>query len=175
MFEPQNRHTTTITLTGIECAAAAAFAKRIEDANKRNKRRNKQGLRVSAEQSLAMRVSGMQGEAALAKALGYAQNVLADAWRSRPDVGAYDVMTTKLERGSLIFTPRDQLLMKKVLVVDCCPVFHVCGWYLCEDAREHKRDAAGKNPLWQTYREGGGAWYVPQYLLRPIPELTSLR
>ena len=152
-------------------AAAKSFAERIEQANRKNRRRNVQGLRVRGSQSLELRISGSYGDAALAKALGMPTERIADHWRARPDVGRYDVFTTKLERGSLIFTPRDVLIMRKVLVIDCAPLFHICGWYECQDARDFKRDPNGKNPLWHVAREGGGAWYVPQSLLQPLPEL----
>ena len=176
-FTPQNTHTRSVTLTADEIECACAFAKRIEDANRRNRRRDKQGLRVPKQKSLEMRESGFCGEAALAKALGYTQNVLADAWRSRPDVGIYDVMTTKYTSGSLIFTPRDRLMMQKVLVIDESPQFHICGWYLCDDARAHEtydraRDRNVKT-FWRIERDGGGAFYVPQHLLKPIPELQA--
>lgn len=183
MFAKQNTHTRSITLTSDEIASACSFAKRIEEANARNKRRNKQGLTAKGAESLRLRESGYCGEAALAKALGMATDRIADSWRggrewvARPDVGIYDVMTTKNERGSLIFTPRDQLLMRKVLVIDCSPDFHICGWYLCEDVRAAREpcataDSGYRNPFWRTERKDGGAWYVPQALLKPISELV---
>lgn len=171
MFVAQNAHTVTIALTDAEMSAARSFAERIEMANRKNKRRNVQGLRVSPQRSLEIRISGSYGDAAVAKALGMPAERVADHWRTRPDVGKYDVFTTTLERGCLIFTPRDVLIMRKVLVIDCAPLMHVCGWYECEDAREHPRDLTGKNPLFRTEREGGGAWYVPQHMLKPLPEL----
>ena len=169
MFTPQNTHTHTVVLSASEIEQAKAFAKRIEDANAKNRRQNKQGLTAKGNESLALRESGYCGEAALAKALGYAQNTLGDAWRSRPDVGRYDVMTTKRDNGCLIFTPRDHLLMCKVLVIDCSPEFHLCGWFLCSEAHDAKIGIRRK--YWTIPRPGGGCFMVPQSDLKPIAEL----
>lgn len=175
-FTPKNAHTFSITLTDEQMADAYAFAEQQEQANKKNKRRNVQGLRVPYAKSLEQRASSCYGDAALAIALGLPAKRVADHWRHRADVGGYDCMTTKYHDGCLIFTPRDKLLMRKVLVVDCAPVMWVCGWFECEEARaqktpDDKNPPGYRNPLWRVERSGGGAWYVPQHMLRKIEEV----
>ena len=165
-FLPRNAHTVAVTLPEDVIVQVMAFATRIEYANRKRKRRNVQGLTAKGRDSLAMRMMGYAGEAALARYLGLDPVRLADEWRSRPDVLCFDVMTTDKAHGALIVTPRDRLDMMKVLVIDRAPVFHICGWYRAGDARLEAERAHSE--WWRTERERGGAWYVPQTFLRPL-------
>lgn len=165
-FVPRNAHTVSVTLDDAVLARVRAFAERIEEANRKNKRRNAQGMTAKGKESLATRVMGLSGEAALAVYLGLEPVRIADEWRHRPDVLCFDCMTTDKAHGALIIQPRDRLDMMKVLVVDRSPVFHLCGWYGAGDARlEAERR---HSEWWRTERERGGAWYTPQEFLRPL-------
>jgi len=157
-----------VTLTPEILDRTRAFAERIELANRKRKRKNVQGLTAKGKESLALRVRGLSGEAALASYLGIPPVRFADEWRWRPDVLCFDCITTDKAHGSLIITPRDRLDMMKVLVIDRSPVFHLCGWYRAGDARlEAERS---HSEWWRTEREKGGAWYVPQAFLRPLSD-----
>lgn len=160
-FEPRTPHVTTVRLDEAVLNRCREFAFRQEEANRRNKRKNKQGFVPAPGESLSKREMGMAGDAALAICLGMSAVRVADQWRRAPDVGEWDVTTTDLPHGKLIVTPRDRLDMKKVLVVCECPDFHICGWYLAGEARKHSE-------WWQVWRKDGGAWYVPQECLWPL-------
>lgn len=172
-FSPRNDHTVSVTLDDAVLAATAAFADQIERANVRRKRKNKQGLTATGKESLALRIRGLSGEAALAQYLGVPPVRMADEWRHRPDVLCFDCLTTDKAHGALIITPRDRLDMMKVLVIDRSPVFHICGWYRASDARlEAERR---HSEWWRTEREDGGAWYIPQAYLRSLSDEEAQR
>jgi hypothetical protein len=63
-FVPKNNHTVAVTLEEGVLAQVAAFAERIEIANRQRKRRNVQGLTAKGRESLALRIRGLSGEAA---------------------------------------------------------------------------------------------------------------
>jgi hypothetical protein len=167
-FVPKNNHTVAVTLEEGVLAQVAAFAERIEIANRQRKRRNVQGLTAKGRESLALRIRGLSGEAALAVYLGLPPVRIADEWRHRPDVLCFDAITTDKPYGALIVTPRDRLDMMKVLIIDRSPVFHLCGWYRASDAREQAQRFHSE--WWREEREHGGAWYVPQSFLRSLAD-----
>lgn len=171
-FSPRNQHTVAVTLDEAVLAQVRAFAERIELANRKRRRRNKQGLTAKGQESLALRVRGYSGEAALALYLGLPPVRLADEWRAKPDVLCFDCITTDAAHGALIVTPRDRLDMMKVLVIDRSPVFHLCGWYRARDAREEAQRRHSE--WWRTERKDGGAWYVPQAYLRALNDVEAL-
>jgi hypothetical protein len=172
-FQPRNAHTVSVTLSDEVLAQVMVFAARIEEANRKRKRKNKQGMTAKGKESLAKRMMGYAGEAALAQYLGLPPVRMADEWRERPDVLCFDVLTTDKAHGSLIVTPRDRLDMMKVLVIDRAPVFHICGWYLTGDARLEAQRSHSE--WWRTEREHGGAWYVPQAFLRSLSDEEAQR
>jgi hypothetical protein len=158
-FLPRNGHTVSVTLSDEVLAQVMVFATRIEEANRKRKRKNKQGLTAKGKESLAKRMMGYAGEAALAQYLGLPPVRMADEWRERPDVLCFDVLTTDKAHGSLIVTPRDRLDMMKVLVIDRAPGFPPCGWDLTGGAR---LEAPRSHSEWgRAGREVGGPPVMP--------------
>jgi hypothetical protein len=172
-FQPRNAHTVSVTLSDEVLAQVMVFAARIEEANRKRKRKNKQGMTAKGKESLAKRMMGYAGEAALAQYLGLPPARMSDDWRERPDVLCFDCITTDKAHGALIVTPRDRLDMMKVLVIDRSPVFHICGWYLTGDARLEAQRSHSE--WWRTEREHGGAWYIPAAFLRPLHDEEAQR
>ncbi len=167
MYQYRNTHTTTLELSTKVLADATALGVEYERKRVENGYQNVQGQNWTPEQSLAYRVSGYCGEAAVALYLGLTPKKV-DHFQDKPDIGGYDVMTTKRPNGCLIFTPKNPLYSVKILVIDESPFFHLVGCYQCCDAREHKE-------WWREPRPGGGAWFVPQDVLRPINSGDDVR
>lgn len=166
-FVKPNKFTETLELASHVIAQATALAEAMERKKTENGYAAIQGKSVSPEQSLAYCISGYCGEAAVALHLGLAPKTT-DWFQNRPDVGGYDVMTSKRHNASLIFTPRNPLCSVKILVIDESPFFHLVGCYRCDDAREHRE-------WWKEPRPGGGAWFVPQKELRAINSADDVR
>ena len=161
-FQYQNAHTVTLELAPFVIRNARERAAAIEDENERAGRPAVQGQSGYGPDSVERRVSGYCGESAVAALLGLDPvRGTGDHFQNRPDVGGFDVMTTKRHDGRLIFTPKNPLWSVKVLVVDESPFFHVCGCYPCAEARNHPE-------WWQVPRPNGGCWMVPQPFLREI-------
>lgn len=158
----------SIELAPFILGAAFERAKAIEDENRKAARPAVQGESPYGTESFLRRVSGYAAESAVASFLGLDPVRTGDHFQQKPDVGGYDVMATKHKDGCLIFTPKNPLWSVKVLVIDESPWFHLAGCYACSDAREHPE-------WWREPRPNGGAWFVPQSVLRPIGSAEDVR
>lgn len=154
----------TVRLTDDEFARVKAFSDRIHAANRRRRRRHRQGWKPRGKEAVDARVSGYCAEFAFAKFLGvewHAFGVDADHFRERPDVGGYDVKSTDLITGRLIVTPHDADDRVCVLVIAVDRLrYDIVGCFRAGDA---KRDE-----WFELHRESGGAWYVPRDLMKPV-------
>lgn len=166
-FVKPNTFTETLELAPTVISQATALAEKKERERVEGQYQNVQGQNWTPAQSLAFRISGYCGEAAVALFLGLTPK--RDDWfQNRPDVGGFDVMTSKRSDACLIFTPRNPLYSVKILVIDESPFFHLVGCYQCDEARQHRE-------WWREPRPGGGAWFVPQKVLRPINSGDDVR
>lgn len=164
-----------ISLDAATVAPIVEHAKRIEAVNKKRKRRNQMGYKPKGQESLINRTLGYLAEAAFAQFLGvkWSPN---DDWKKVPDVGErWEVRSTPYRGGRLLISERDPIDRDYVLVTTprlmtmaelddpaMYPFgpFIVIGWYDGERARQQH--------WWEKHRQGGGAWFVPQSVLRDV-------
>lgn len=157
-------------------ARVIEHARRIEAVNKKRRRRNQMGYKPRGEESLINRALGYLAEAAFASLLGVQWSSI-DDWKKVPDVGErWEVRSTTYRNGRLLITARDNPERDYVLVTTPRVMamsefeagehplpfgpFVVVGWYNGERARQTQ--------WWASYREQGGAWFVPQSVLHDI-------
>jgi hypothetical protein len=152
-------------------------ARRIEAVNKKRRRRNQMGYKPRGDESLINRTLGYLAEAAFAQVLNVAWSAN-DDWKKVPDVGErWEVRSTTYRTGRLLISPRDPVDRDYVLVTTPRVMamaeleemvklqlpfgpFIVIGWYDGERARRPE--------WWEKHRIGGGAWFVPQSVLRDV-------
>jgi hypothetical protein len=144
-------------------ALTEKYAKHIDEENHRRGRKDAQGYNRN---SLLDRISGYRGEAAVAQVLGLEWKP-DDAFQSRPDIGGFEVRTTKRPHGRLIIMPKDIDHRDYALVIDCDPRFEVVGHYRASKAKQTPN-------WWFEFRTNGGAWYIPRDVLEPFPSEKSL-
>lgn len=102
---------------------------------------------------------GCMAEMALAKALNLYWSGVEEI--NSPDVGQYEVRSTRRLDGNLIIRDRDKPNQKAVLVTCDPPVFNVIGFILV---------SKGKQDNW-IYDDGKGkCWIVPQAALERFDE-----
>jgi hypothetical protein len=117
--------------------------------------------------SWTINIEGSAAEMAVAKALGLYYNGSLDTFRTRRDVGRFEVRQTDTSSGRLIIRPSRDPFAIYVLVVGKSPKFRVLGWF----------DYSGRGVLrdeWLTnfdHPERPKVCAIPQSELRPIAEL----
>lgn len=148
-------HPIPVTLSWSEIEIAALDAVRIEVADRRSvKLKQGAGWTGTFAESVAQGISGLCGEMAVRNYLGLPWDPQFGNFRHRPDVGMFEVKTTKLPTGRLWCHRKDNPRRKFVLVIDKSPVFTIIGWAWGQEVM-----VLGE---WRTPRPGGSAFYLPQ-------------
>lgn len=80
-----------------------------------------------------------------------------------PDVGNYQVRSTRYKTGRLLVNPKDDDDSVFILVIGIPPDFKVRGWMFGYEAKQEK--------YWNTEDTREGAFLVPQSDLRSMEEL----
>lgn len=108
---------------------------------------------------------GALGEQALAKWLNVYWDGTPGTFRSKPDVGQYEVRTKNEPHGELILRDRDKDEAIYVLVLSHnCPEFVIRGWLWGHEGKQGKwRGRADKSRP--------EAWFIPQSELRDMSSL----
>jgi hypothetical protein len=146
-------HTITLTPSEIHLAVSVGALRYVE--NLRTRRYQGHGLDGDP---LQIHILGACGEAAFAKARGvYWNGDIGDL--KAPDVGGWQVRTTRRLDGRLIIRTIDEDDAPFVLVRGQCPTFAIVGWILARLA---------KCPEWLESNGRPAAYFVPAYALRPF-------
>lgn len=110
-------------------------------------------------------ILGAFGEVGAAKLLDKFWSPADAATMFNGDVGPFEVKAVQFdpdEERRLIVQPKNDGDRRYILAVVKLPVISLVGWIYGDDA---------KRPEWfKTYREGGGAYYVPREALRGMDE-----
>lgn len=141
------------------------LAERLADLRATSVRENGSKSNTLTPRCFDAEVVGVLGEYVVAKALEFEVETIELNPSSQPDVGGYQVRSTRHERGSLIIRPRDRSEDVFVLVVIGS------GW---GDIKGMITGAKAKQCQWFVNPSGwGGCWMVPTSALRPFePEPT---
>lgn len=133
-------------------------------------RRHKPRYGLSDNRALLTHQQGARSELAVAIAFDLPWEPFSDnPWGLPGDVDRLEVRSTTHNRGRLILHKDDLKAPKKnrpyVLVRAQPPIFRLVGWYLPSDGVEED--------WWEVWRNGGGAYYVPDDELQPLSSLEK--
>lgn len=114
------------------------------------------------EKNLRYHILGARGEMAFKKYIGSTENLTFNTFKSRPDVGEFEVRTRSKDHYDLILRKDDPDDKKYVLVVGESCTYRIVGWIKGSERYLHEI---------KTYNERPGAWFIPQSALHRMDEL----
>lgn len=142
----------------IEAGAMVGLKRKVESLWKRKDR-------ITKPEDWSSDLESALAELAVARALGKYWAFTVNTFRTRADVGDYEVRHTTLEDGQLIIRPKDSPQATYILVRGFAPTYNIVGFIKGEDGMNKKyiRNPGGL----------GAAFFIPEDKLKPIELLIE--
>ena len=108
---------------------------------------------------------GARAELAVALHLGIPYEGTVNTFHRKPDVGGFEVRSTRLQDGKLLVRPNDHDERPFIMVTTHGRRMVLRGWAFGRAAKRHE--------WWRKWNDKPGVWAMPQTALRPVP--TQIR